>query len=254
MSWTDLGDLLHALIALPLLFGSFVGGALVQRRLPETHRGPATHAMVRVVMDMLVTFAAIVLGLLITSAKASFDATGDEVRTYAIDIITLDHTLARYGPDASAMRPLLAQYTRDVLSRTGPDLGVAAVRHYGLLRRIEAGMLSLPAGTDLQRHIQDEALGQLTHLQRERHRLSDEAKGETNLTFYAMLTIWLMVVYGCFGLITERTWLGDLIVGLSVMAIVLAVFVILDMSTPFSGLVVVSEQPLQEALQTITTE
>ncbi|WP_419727744.1 hypothetical protein [Lichenicola sp.] len=252
MSWTDLGDLLHALIALPLLFGSFVGGALLQRRLPEAHRGPATHAMVRIVMDMLVTFAAIVLGLLITSAKTSFDATGDEVRTYAIDIITLDQTLASYGPDAGRLRPMLADYTRDVISRTDPDLGVASLRHFGLLSRIEAGMLLLPAATDMQHHIQDEAFGQLTRLQQERHRLADEAKTETNLTFYAMLMVWLMVVYGCFGLITERTWLGDLIVGLSVMAIVLAVFVILDMSTPFTGLVVVSEQPLRDALKTIT--
>ncbi|NPD66684.1 hypothetical protein HN018_21745 [Lichenicola cladoniae] len=69
-----------------------------------------------------------------------------------------------------------------------------------------------------------------------------------------MLTVWLMVVCGCFGLITEHSWLGTIIVGLSVLAIVLALFVILDMNTPFTGLVVVSDAPLREALQTILAE
>lgn len=114
MSWSDLSDLLHASILLPLLFGSFVIGTLVQRRLPEAHRGPKTHEMLRLVIDMLVTFAAIVLGLLITNAKTTFDATGDDVRAYAIQIITLDQTLSSYGAEAAALHPLLVRYTRSL--------------------------------------------------------------------------------------------------------------------------------------------
>lgn len=266
MSWSDLADLLHALILLPLLFGSFLAGALVQRRLPETHRGPKTHEMLRVVMDMLVTFAAIVLGLLITSAKAGFDATGDDVRTYAIQIITLDQTLVDYGPGLAGLRGALVDYTRDVIRETGtpaasgpsPDaragLGEATETRFGLLRGIQRGLLQLEPATPLQRHLRDQALSQLSDIQQQRHRIGDEASGQTSLSFYAVLGVWLMVVYGCFGLITEHSWLGDLIVGLSVLAIVLAVFVILDMNTPFTGLVVVSDRPLRNALQTISSE
>jgi len=254
MSWSDLSDLLHASLLLPLLFGSFVIGTLVQHRLPEAHRGPKTHEMLRLVIDMLVTFAAIVLGLLITNAKTTFDATGDDVRTYAIQIITLDQTLSSYGPEAAALHPLLVRYTQDVLAQTSHGLGAATTQRFGLLSRIEAGMLELPAVTNLQRHLRDEALLQLTQLQQERHRIGDEAHGQSSLSFYAVLTVWLMVVYGCFGLITEHSLLGSLIIGLSVLAVVLALFVILDMNTPFAGLVVVSDAPLKEALRTIVAE
>lgn len=254
MSWSDLSDLLRASILLPLLFGSFIVGTLVQRRLPVAHRGPKTHEMLRLVIDMLVTFAAIVLGLLITNAKTTFDATGDDVRAYAIRIITLDQTLNSYGPAAAALHPLLVRYTQDVVAQTPQGLGAATLQHFGLLTRIEAGMLELPAASNLQRHLRDEALTQLTLLQEERHRIGDEARGQSSLSFYAVLTLWLMVVYGCFGLITEHSWLGSIIVGLSVLAIVLALFVILDMNTPFTGLVVVSDAPLREALQTILAE
>lgn len=140
------------------------------------------------------------------------------------------------------------------MAQTSHGLGAATTQRFGLLTRIEAGMLDLPAVTNLHRHLRDEALTQLTQLQQQRHRIGDEAHGQTSLSFYAVLTVWLMVVYGCFGLITEHSWLGSLIIGLSVMAIVLALFVILDMNTPFAGLVVVSDAPLREALQTILAE
>lgn len=255
MGWHDLADLLHALILLVLLFGSFGIGALVQRRLPETRRGPKTHEMLRVVMDMLVTFAAIVLGLLITSAKTDFDATGGDVRTYAIEIITLDQSLADYGPETTPLRGELVHYTRNVLGDIASSgIGAATGRRFGLMSQIQTGLLRLDPASSLQGHLRDEALSQLDQLQQQRHRLGDEAEAQTSVSFYAVLSVWLMVVYGCFGLITEHSWLGTLIVGLSVLAIVLAVFVILDMATPFTGLVVISDQPLRDALATITTE
>ena len=264
MDWGDLADLLHAMALLPLLFGSFILGTAVRRRLPEIHRGPKTHEMVRAVMDMLVTFAAIVLGLLITSAKATFDATGDDVRAYAIELITLDQTLRACGPEADPLRVLLARYTRDVVGEThgtlkppgppqdtGTGLGVAATHRFGLLSGIELGLLRLPATSSLAEHLREVALNQLSDLQQQRHRIGDEAHGQTSASFYAVLAVWLMVAFGCFGLITENSRLGNVVVGLSILAIVLALFVILDLQTPFSGLVVVSDRPLQDALRTI---
>lgn len=265
MTWLDLSDLLNALILLPALLGSFALGVFVRGRLPEVHRGPKTQEMLRVVMDMLVTFAAIVLGLLITTAKASFDSTGGDIRTYAIEIITLDQTLRSYGADGLPLRAMLVDYTRDVISEThgtvvppgppqdtGIGLGAAATRRFGLLSRIESGLLRLSPAGDLDEHLRNEALEQLGTLQQERHQIGDEAHGQTSASFYIVLGAWLMVVYGCFGLLTEHSWLGSLIVCLSILAIILALFVILDMNTPFTGLVVVSDRPLRDALQTIT--
>ncbi len=252
MALSDLSDLFHAMLVLPFLAGSFAAGLVVQRRLPEIHRGPKTHEMLRVVMEMLVTFAAIVLGLLITTSKAAFDGVETELRSFAVDIISTDQTLQGYGPQAAPLRAMLVRYTTDALAQARvPHQHPTMSSGSRLLDSIETGVLHLSPATAMQSHLQQVALQQLAALQQARHRINDEAQAEANLAFYAMLSIWMMVVYGCFGLISEHTWLGSTVVGMSMMAVVLALFVIFEMDSPFTGLITISYGPLTDALRSI---
>lgn len=79
-----------AAIVLLVLLGSSALGISVQSILSEHHRSAQTTALVSSVIIMLFTFAALVLGLLITDAKSSFNRVDNFSRTFAIGLIELD--------------------------------------------------------------------------------------------------------------------------------------------------------------------
>ncbi len=250
MDFGDLADLFHALVILPLLVGSFALGLWVAKRLPEKHRGPRTHEMVKIVMEMVVTLAAIVLGLLITNAKEGFDGVEGELRNFSVQIISLDRTLASYGPQTGPARDALARFAEASLARARE---LPTVEHFGLLGAVEAGVLGLRTDGALEQHLQQVALTQLEALGAERHQIEDESRESASFVFYAMLTVWLMVVYGCFGLISEHTWLGSTVVGLSMLAVCLALFVTFEMESPLTGMITISERPLADTVATVST-
>src|SRR6516225_11748399 len=102
-----------------LLVGTGVG-FFGKPYLPEEHRKHETMQLIQLVMTMLVTFAALVLGLLTASAKNSFDTVGNGFRAYAAELIQLDTALRQYGPDADHARELLRSYTAAAIASTWP--------------------------------------------------------------------------------------------------------------------------------------
>ena len=101
--------------------GAAVVGLFVRPLLAERHATRETFDLVRLVSTMLLTFAAIVLGLLTTSAKASFDQIGNDMRRLGIEIIDLDRLLREYGNEANPARELLARYTAGAIASSWPD-------------------------------------------------------------------------------------------------------------------------------------
>src|SRR6202451_1708929 len=79
-----------------LLIGTGIG-VWVRPLLPEEHKAHETVQLIQLVIGMLVTFAALVLGLLTASAKSSFDTAANDLRTYAADLIEFDTTLRDFG-------------------------------------------------------------------------------------------------------------------------------------------------------------
>ena len=72
-------------------------------------------------MGVVATMTALVLGMLVASAKASFDAQRQGVAQLAANIIVLDRFLAYYGEEARPTRELLRASVADVLRRTWPE-------------------------------------------------------------------------------------------------------------------------------------
>src|ERR1700689_1978783 len=108
------------LVFVLLLIGTGVG-VVVKPLLPEEHKAHETVQLIQLVIGMLVTFAALVLGLMTASAKNSFDTVGDDFRTYSADLIQLNATLRQYGADASEVRQLLRAYTAAAIASTWPS-------------------------------------------------------------------------------------------------------------------------------------
>src|ERR1700693_5806779 len=107
-----------------IAFGGISSGALLcmflRNTLPGHHLSTDAKDVVRLGAGLVGTIAALVLGLLIASAKSSFDTQNTQVKQVTANIILVDQLLAQYGPETAAARKLL---------RSGVDTMVARIWH-----------------------------------------------------------------------------------------------------------------------------
>ena len=119
-------EILKAALVLFVLLGSSGLGRVVYPLLSERHRSREVIDFVRLVIAMLVTFAALVLGLLTTSVKASYDKVGSDLSSLSISLIQLDQCLREWGEDAVPIRKRLRAYGNRVGNRhPSPTLGLS---------------------------------------------------------------------------------------------------------------------------------
>src|SRR3954453_58580 len=114
-------ELSSAILVFVLLIGSAMLGIYVRPRLPERHRSRETTELMQVTINLLVTFAALVLGLLTASVKQSFDRMAHDREAYSLQLSILDACLRDVGPDASPIRDKLHAYVEAVIASTWPD-------------------------------------------------------------------------------------------------------------------------------------
>ena len=117
-----------ALVTFACAFGGAVLGMLVRRALPARHLSDESKDIVKVAMGVVSTMLALVLGLLIASAKGAFDTQESEVKQAAANVLLLDRTLAHYGPETKDIRGVIRDTVAYRLARTWPeDRSVAGV-------------------------------------------------------------------------------------------------------------------------------
>ena len=253
-----------ALIVLLLLCASAAAGFWVRPLIPEAHRSAESAALIRLIVGMLVTFAAIVLGLLTTSVKDAFDAADHHRGQYAAQLTELDGCLRNYGPDAGPIRRQLRDYTAGVIASTWPSEPLPA----GVDRPDTAGMPIVGESQALGR-ILDSVDLDIRRLQpadafhtrlaadcaayfgeavKRRWVLIEEAHGSISQPFLRVLVFWLMVVFASFGLFAPRNGMVLVAVTLCAVCLTSAIFVILDMDLPYGGLFSISSQPMRDAL------
>src|ERR1700751_3793551 len=100
-----------------ITFVCISGGALLGMFLPGHHLSDDAKDVVRLGTGLIGTIAALVLGLLIASAKNSFDTQNTQVKQMISQIILLDRLLAQYGPETDAARNLMRRYIATLADR-----------------------------------------------------------------------------------------------------------------------------------------
>ena len=255
-----------ALLVFALLLLATGLGVWVRPLLPEEHKAHETVQLIQLVIGMLVTFAALVLGLMTASAKSSFDTASNDLRTYAADLIEFDTTLRELGPHADEARHLLRVYTAAAIASTWPhepapsgdypkDIGtqdnsqkLENVRLGDMLTEVGRQLRQLRTDDSLQQRTLDDALTQYRRVVDARWKLIEEAHSSISQPFFKTLTFWLGVIFLSFGLIAPRNALALVTISLGAVSIASAIYVIVDLDTPFSGPIVITSQPMRDAL------
>ncbi len=249
---------MSSVATLLLTFACTVGGAtvgmLLRPWLPQHHLRDDSKDVIKLGAGVIATLAALVLGLLVGSAKSSFDAVNTLVVQTGAKILLADRALAQYGPEAKEIRERLHADVADMRARVwggGGDTpsGMKAVetstRGEDLLHQIRA----LKPASDAQSAFQAQALQIGYDLQQSRWLLVEQSRTDLPTAFLAVLLCWLTILYTAYGLLTPANPTVVLVLLVCALSMSGAIFLIVEMNQPFDGLITVSRSPVDRAMQ-----
>jgi hypothetical protein len=244
-------------IALACIFGGMLLGMALRHLLPEHHLSSETKDAVKLGAGMVATLVALVLGLLIASAKGTFDTMTGELRQIGAKMMVLDSVMAQYGPETKEARDLLHRGIATTLQRIWPEetttLEVAKARQPSTdVEALQDKLLKLSPRNDRERWIQSRALQMNAEIAEARLVLVQQV-GESSLPtpFRVLLVCWLTLIFASFGLFSPRN--TTVIVALFICALSAAasLFLILELDQPYQGIIKISSAPLRSALAVI---
>ncbi len=235
-------------------FGAALLAMYLRGKLPPNHLDGDSKDVVKLVMGLVATMAALVLSLLISTAHTAYDAQEAEIGQLGVHVFQLDHVLAGFGPPGAKARSVLRNLVADDLARTWPQKGAAPSVYAPAQQIAEADQLfadiaALPASTSVEQMAQSHALSLLSSLSETRRLMSVQSRASVSWFVLLVLVCWLTLLFFGFGLFARlnRTVVIALIAG--AVSVATACVLILEMSQPYRGWMTVSSAPIREALQ-----
>jgi hypothetical protein len=240
-------------VSFAIIFSGALLGMLLRLVLPEPHLNFDTKDVVRLSTGLIATLSALVLGLLVASAQASYQTQANQIRQITANVILLDNILARAGPQAQPLRVLLRSGVDILVERIWGARGAAPANAAVPFQASAQSdqffdkLLELTPQNDAQRQMQSRAIQITTDLAQTRI-LFAQSDSAIPKPFMAVLVFWITIIFVSFGLFARPnlTIVAALLV--SALSASSAILLILDLSHPFSGLITISSAPLSHAL------
>ena len=245
-----------SLITLACLSVGLLLGVWLQYLLPDHHLSKESQETIKLGTGVVATMSALVLGLLVTSAKSSFDAMNVAIAQDGARIIQLDHLLGEYGPETRAIREYLrmstAERVKKVWSKSASGgNGLSAVEKSTSVLDVQSRLRALTPQNDLQKSALNQSLQISTEIWQSRLLVIEQQQEPLPQVFLVLLVFWLTILFLSFGLFApgNATVFGVMLVcALSVSS---AVFLILELGHPLDGVIKASNAPLIKALEMI---
>jgi len=241
-------------IIFALTLGGIFLGTMLRRTLPKHHLSDDAQNTVRLGVGLIATIAALVLGLLIAAAKGSFDTQNTQLKQITADLILLDNILAQYGPEGRPIREQMRSSVgpfADQLWREKEAVTSGPFETDGAAERVDLAIQKLSPQDAVQRSLQARAVQISNDLAQVRFLLFAETENLIPSPFLAVLAFWLLIIFASFSLFTPLNETVFACLSLFALSSTGAIFLILEMSRPFTGLLRLSSVPLRSALGTI---
>jgi len=243
-----------SLLVSACVFGGAVFSICFNTKLPKEHLSKETQDVVRLGTGMISVLASLVLGLLVATTKGSFDQTDTEVKGLAADIIMLDRTLRDYGPQSADARVLLRRFAARDVNEIWPDEGAAGKPRLDdlaagvLVQHTRMAIRALAPADVSQTELRADALHMIGEIIRTRWLLIEQAGSSVRPVFLIVLITWVVLIFTSFGFNAPRNATVFAAFLVCSLAIGGAIFLILEMDTPFSGYIMISSRPMHRAL------
>ena len=240
-----------SLIAFVFIFGGAIVGMILRRVLPAHHLSDDSRDVIKLATGLVGTISALVLGLLVASAKGFYDAQTTEITQLSANIVFLDRALARYGPETKEAREVLSNMTEKILDETwskngtrGYRLDPASIGGGVVYDRIQ----SLNPSDDLQRSIKPQALNIALNIGQMCMLMYEQATLAVSRPLLIIMVFWLTVTFVIWGLLAPPNGTVIAVMLASALSASGAILLILEMYSPYEGFIRVADAPLRAAL------
>lgn len=237
------------------------GGALLGTRLATSVRwrpaadGEQSKDTVKLAIGLVSTMTALVLGLVTASAKNSFDQMDSAVKQASINLLALDRVLARYGPETKDIRARLKTVAESRVATMWPGrasqppaMERPATGAPSNVEGLVDSIRGLVPGSELQSALKARAVELAEDGLQLRWLAMASAETDVPAAFLVIVIFWLTVTFASFGLYAPRNLAATTALIVSALSVACALFLVLELGSPFSGVISVSDQPLLRAL------
>ena len=237
-----------AVAALTFAFG--VAGLYLQRLLPAPHTSDRSRDMITAIVGLISLLLALVLGNLIGSASSFYSTQKSEMNIFAARALQLDLALAEFGPETAHTRATMKDTlmkVRRMLWWGGepgampPDLSVA--EPLKALRETDEDVASLDPKTPAQRQFAANAAAAASAMEQTRLLISLQLASPVS---------WPLVIRFCgFGVLSRINSTTIVALGFGAFAVGSALFLILELTQPFTGVFRVPSDAFDEMLASL---
>lgn len=251
MSSFAIASIAFAFMATGALFGAFI-----RRLLPGHHLSSDSRDVVKLGAGLIATQAALVVGLLVSSAKSSFDSANSGITQMGAKIILLDHSLARFGPETAETRKQLHAALVQGIERIWPAnevpaKGLRAVENSSEWAAVGDSIQRLIATNDSQTQFRAQAIQLFNDIATQRLVLLEQSHTPLPHAFLIVLIFWFTTLFTVFSLLTPTNPTVGIVLFVCAASVAGAIFLIYEMNHPLEGMVKASAAPLHAALERI---
>jgi len=248
---SDLSDFEIMGLVFVCIFGAALAGVALRRRLQERHLAGGTKDVVNVTTGVVASMAALVLGLLVAAMQGTFSAKAADVRAVVINATLLNRSLAAYSADLAGERQQLGDFVTTLKQRLwSDDANADPMAKMDVLRR---NLRNLEPQTDPDKILQARFIALSDTLIFTADELVEAGDGSVPVPLLVVVVIWLSAIFLGLGLFApvNGTTLAAMAIGAG--AVSMAIFLIVEMDGPFSGIVQISQDGINRALTQIAS-
>ncbi len=234
------------------LVGAVLAGRALNGLLSDRHWTTGTQDTVKLSLGLVATMAAVLLGLLVSAAKTSYDDQKHQVLEMAARISVLDRLLGIYGEDAAPARAELRVTVQGAVARAWPEDGSRSdIGHEAQSGRAEMFLQTierLAPQNSLQTQIRGQAANIALDLAQRRALLVANALEGAPTPLVVVVVVWLIVILFGFSLIAPRGPIAVLALLIAAASVCGAIVLLLEFYHPFDGPLRISSAPILQAL------
>jgi len=245
---------LTALIVFGCLVGAVLLGRGLRRMLPQEHLSSDSRDVIKLAIGLVATMSALVLGLLVSSAKGSYDTERSEVIQMAAKVAFLDRVLTVYGPEATEARVRFHDAVKEVVQQMWPEEArrPAQLAPSGQTGNAVYGVVqALSPHDDAQRKLKEQAISVGIDIGQLRSLLAAQSVPSISTPMLIVLVLWLAIIFMGFSTLAPPNVTAIFALIVSAVAVSGAIFLILELDQPFGGVIRISSEPMVNALSQI---
>lgn len=238
-------------IVFACVFAAALIGMAIRRALPEEHLCTDVKETVRLSTALISTMAALVLGMLVSSAKSTYDARKNEVAEMSSEIVSIDRSLERYGQETGNIRSEFRRIVAEGIGRIWPAQNslLSELRPGSKGETLWDQLDHLEPKTSTQAAAKSQITLQIIALRRTQWLMYLKSQhNSVPVPLLVVLISWLVIIFVGFGLFSPPNATIFVTLGLAGLAVSAAIFIILEMYAPFTGVMKISSSPVIEAL------